>query len=60
MEVADAFARPAYRAKFVALLNQLDADPMCKLIAADEALFRRGVELYDARLLFPRNIRRHG
>lgn len=49
MEVADAFARPAFRAKFVALLNQLDTDPMSKLIPADEALFRRGVELYEAR-----------
>lgn len=49
MEVADAFATPAYRPKFVALLRALDADPMSKLIPADEALFRRGVELYEGR-----------
>jgi uncharacterized protein len=48
-EVADAFAAPPDRPRFLALLFALDADPNVTIVPASEDLFRRGVELYRQR-----------
>lgn len=49
MEVADAFASPRDRPKFLALLSQLEADPNVTIIPASADLFQRGVDLYRRR-----------
>ncbi len=48
-EVADAFAAPRDRPRFLALLDILDADPSVTIVPASEELFRRGVDLYRQR-----------
>ena|SRR2546430_3751398 len=48
-EVGDAFALPAHRAKFLALLAELETDPSVVIVPFGRRLFRRGVELYRNR-----------
>ena len=48
-EVADAFAAPRDRPRFLALLATLEADASVTIVPASEDLFRRGVDLYRQR-----------
>jgi predicted nucleic acid-binding protein len=49
VEVADAFARPADRSRFLSLLMLLQADPNAEVVAASPELLAKGVELYRNR-----------
>ena len=49
MEVADALANPQDRPKFLALLEQLEADTTVTIVSASDDLFRRGVDIYRRR-----------
>jgi predicted nucleic acid-binding protein len=48
-EVADAFAAPRDRPRFLALLAALEADPSVTIVPSTDDLFRRGVDLYRQR-----------
>lgn len=48
-EVADAFAAPLERPKFLALLASLETDPDVSIFPASDELFKKGVELYRRR-----------
>lgn len=48
-EVADAFAAPCDRPRFLALLAALESNPSVTIVPASEDLFRRGVDLYRRR-----------
>ncbi len=48
-EVADAFAAPAHRIKFLTLLEELESEPDVVILPVTEDQFRRGVELYRQR-----------
>jgi predicted nucleic acid-binding protein len=48
-EVADAFAAPDDRDKFLALLTALQVDPSVLVVPADQPLFDRGVDFYRRR-----------
>jgi predicted nucleic acid-binding protein len=48
-EVADALCEPPQRRLFTELLALLRPDPNTEIVAADEALFDRGVDLYAHR-----------
>ncbi len=50
LEVADAFSRPADRAKFDRLILMLETNDQVTVIAADGAAFERGVALYRSRV----------
>src|SRR5262245_49144512 len=49
VEVASSFARAVDRGRFLALLTLLESDPRARIIAADDELFRAGVDLYRQR-----------
>jgi predicted nucleic acid-binding protein len=49
MEVADAFAAPGSRQRFLNLISALQSDPDVVIVPADDGLFQRGVELYRQR-----------
>jgi uncharacterized protein len=49
VEVADALADPIERPKFLAILDAIGNDPTVALVAADDALFQRAVDLYRRR-----------
>jgi predicted nucleic acid-binding protein len=49
VEVADALADPVERPKFLAILDAIGSDASVSLVEADDALFRRAVELYRHR-----------
>lgn len=48
-EVADALATPGRRERFLPLLRFLRANPLVTIVPAEQALFERGVALYDQR-----------
>ena len=48
-EVADAFAAPRDRPRFLALLAALEADSTATIVPASDDLFRRGVDLHRER-----------
>lgn len=48
-EIADAFAAPRDRPRFLALLVALEADPSVTIVPSSDDLFRRGVDLYRQR-----------
>lgn len=50
LEVADAFSRPADRAKFDRLVLMLETNDQVTVIAADSAAFKRGLALYRSRV----------
>lgn len=49
-EVADAFATPAYRQRFIQLVQIVDSDPDTMVISASDELFRAGVKLFSERV----------
>src|SRR5438034_10273731 len=49
-EVGDALAAPANRAGFVDLLRLLRSNHLAEIIPNDQALFERGIDLYQNRL----------
>lgn len=49
LELGNWLSRSGDRSVFVALVAQLEADPHARVIPADSALFRRGLELYTDR-----------
>ncbi|HUY32830.1 MAG TPA: hypothetical protein VMV69_08620 [Pirellulales bacterium] len=48
-EVADALCRPGDRARFLWLIDTIIADPNVTIVAADDRLFNRGVDLFRGR-----------
>jgi predicted nucleic acid-binding protein len=48
-EVADALATPGRREPFLPLLRFLRANPLVSIVPTEQALFERGVALYDQR-----------
>jgi predicted nucleic acid-binding protein len=48
-EVADALAKPANRAGFVALMKALSSNPGVQIIPPTQALFERGMQFYASR-----------
>jgi predicted nucleic acid-binding protein len=48
-EVANTFSAPRFRAAFVSLLDDLQADPNVRVIAPDANIFAQGIELYRNR-----------
>jgi uncharacterized protein len=48
-EVADALAAPLNRSGFPDLLRRLRSDPNTSIVPCEEALFQRGVDLYESR-----------
>ena len=48
-EVADAFASPQERPRFLALLTALEAHPDVSIVPASHDLFQRGADLYRRR-----------
>ncbi len=49
-EVGDALAAPVLRPIFIDLMRDLRADEETEVIAADQSLFDRGLDLYSRRL----------
>jgi len=49
VEVADAFARPADRSRFLSLLALLQNDPNAEVVAANPDLLAKGLQLYKNR-----------
>lgn len=48
-EVGDAFATPAYRQRFIQLVQMVEADPDTIVISASDEIFRDGVKLFSER-----------
>jgi uncharacterized protein len=48
-ELADALAAPKLRPFFMALLDQLQANPRVVVVSASSGLFDRGIDLYSRR-----------
>jgi predicted nucleic acid-binding protein len=48
-ELGVAPARVALRPMFLAILDQIEADPAIRIVAADDPSFREGVDLFRAR-----------
>lgn len=49
MEVADGLADSAQRTRVRAWFERLESDPLMRVIGFDDALFQRGLALYDER-----------
>jgi predicted nucleic acid-binding protein len=49
IEVADALSAPLFRAEVARFLCDLAADPCVEVIAPDDSLFDRGLDLYSQR-----------
>ncbi len=49
LEVGDAFADPSTRALAAELLHSIDKDPRVEVVPLDDALYRRGLDLYAKR-----------
>jgi uncharacterized protein len=49
-ELADGLAAPPARAGFLRLLTALEADPFTAIINPSDELWRRGIQLYRARI----------
>src|SRR5438552_2282252 len=48
-ELGDAMSDPANRLEFVSTFKDLEANPQVRIVAADGALFREGIQLFAAR-----------
>ena len=48
-ELADGLAQTGHRESFAGILNDLESDPGVDVLPPDDALWRRGIALYNAR-----------
>jgi predicted nucleic acid-binding protein len=49
LEVADALSAPLFRVEVARFLRELSADPYIEVIAPDDSLFSRGLDLFERR-----------
>jgi predicted nucleic acid-binding protein len=49
LEIGNSLAKPHLRSVGTALLNGLENDPQVEVISLNDALYRRGFELFDSR-----------